>query len=254
MVYKESDFSVRPCGDMTSTKDELVIDCLPNGGYLDTHGKIVPAAMALTDIYSLLFKSEEAAQFEVNRFTLLQTIDGAKDGDCIPVKDPKIFTVAGPPMEKLRKFNNMGPYTCVGVDKAASGQDKNAVRVFATGATRDTDEGKLSYSKGLSFPVLRRYLQYLGKHRTLSDGSQRDWDNWKKGIDSEVYRDSLTRHVADVNIVADGYSAEDNHGKCDLEDLLCAVMFNSMGWLYEILESKKENHGGKTTADHNDNM
>ena len=228
MIYTENDFSVRLCGNMTSLDDKWVIDCLPNGGYLDTQGKIVPAAMALTDIYSLLFKSEEAAQFEVNRFMLLQTINKAKDGDCIPVKDSKLFTVAEQHAEKIRKFD--------------------------TGAIRDTDSGKLSYSKGLSFPVLRRYLQYLGKHRTLPDGSVRDWDNWKKGIAPEVYRDSLTRHVADVNIVADGYSAEDNHGKCDLEDLLCAVMFNSMGWLYEILESKKENHGGKTTADHNDNM
>ena len=228
MIYKESDFSVRPFGNMTSTKDKWVIDCLPNGGYLDTHGKIVPAATAMTDICSLIFRSKETAQYEVARFMLLQPIDEAKDGDCIPVKDSKLFTVAEQHAEKLRKFD--------------------------TGAIRDTDSGKLSYSKGLSFLVLRRYLQYLGKHRTLPDGSVRDWDNWKKGIAPEVYRDSLTRHVADVNIVADGYSAEDNHGKCDLEDLLCAVMFNSMGWLYEILESKKENHGGKTTADHNDNM
>ena len=225
MIYTENDFSVRPCGGMTSTKDKWVIDCLPKGGYLDTHGKIVPAATAMTDIYSLIFRSKEAAQFEVNRFMLIQTINKAKDGDCIPVKDSKLFTVAEQHAEKIRKFD--------------------------TGAIRDTDSGKLSYSKGLSFLVLRRYLQYLGKHRTLSDGSTRDWDNWKKGISPDVYRDSLTRHVADVNIVADGHSAEDNHGSCNVEDLLCAVIFNAQGWLFELL--KKRGYGNETRANNADN-
>jgi len=39
--------------------------------------------------------------------------------------------------------NNMGPDTCVGVDRAAPTQDtSSSLRTFATGATRDTDEEK----------------------------------------------------------------------------------------------------------------
>ncbi len=107
------------------------------------------------------------------------------------------------------------------------------MRSFETGATRDIVEGKLSYVKGLSPIVLRRYLQYLDSHRVQADGNIREFDNWKKGIDQGVYLDSLARHVVDVWMLCDGYNTEDNHGEVDLESALCGVIFNAMGMLYE---------------------
>jgi len=110
------------------------------------------------------------------------------------------------------------------------------MRKFESGATRDTVAGKLSYVKGLSPAVLKRYLQYLNLHRKQPDGSMREFDNWKKGIEKDVYLDSLGRHFVDVWLLHNGYPAEDNHGPVDIESVLCAIMFNSMGMLHEILK------------------
>jgi hypothetical protein len=110
------------------------------------------------------------------------------------------------------------------------------MRQFDSGATRDTEEGKLSYVKGLSPIVLKRYLQYMDKHRLQSDGSKRDFDNWKLGIDRPTYLDSLMRHYVDVWLLCQGYSAYDNHGPVDLENALCGVLFNAMGMLHEKLK------------------
>ena len=112
------------------------------------------------------------------------------------------------------------------------------IRTFNTGATRDVVEGKLSYVKALSPLVLRRYVQYIGKHRKQSDGSLRDWNNWKQGIPADTYLDSLGRHFVDTWLLTEGYSAEDNHGPVDLESVLCAIIFNASGYLHEILKEK----------------
>ena len=114
------------------------------------------------------------------------------------------------------------------------------MRDFKSGATRDVVEGKLSYFKALSPTVLKRYLQYLDKHRLQADGSMREFDNWKKGIPKDVYFDSLIRHSVDVWLAAEGHEIHDNHGVITLEELLCAIMFNSMGLLHEILKEKIE--------------
>ena len=114
------------------------------------------------------------------------------------------------------------------------------IRTFDTGAKRDNIFKKLSYVKGLSPIVLRRYLQYLDKHRKQSDGTLRDFDNWKKGIPPDVYLDSLQRHVMAVWLMCQGFDDEDNHGEVSLEDSLCGVMFNAMGYLHELLRSKND--------------
>jgi len=113
------------------------------------------------------------------------------------------------------------------------------MRKFKTGATRDEVGGKLSYVKGLSPVVLKRYLQYLDAHRLQADGQKRNFDNWKLGIDQDTYLDGLGRHFWDVWLLCQGYSAEDNHGPVELEDVLCAVMFNSMGMLFELIKEKE---------------
>jgi len=113
------------------------------------------------------------------------------------------------------------------------------IRKFETGATRDTADGKLDFIRALSPIVLRRYVQYLDKHRKLPDGSFRAFDNWKKGISPDVYLSSFGRHAIDVWLLEHGYYTEDNHGPVNVEDALCAVMFNTMGLLYEKLKCEQ---------------
>lgn len=119
-------------------------------------------------------------------------------------------------------------------------QEKPAeeIRTFPSGATRDTADNKLDYVKALSPIVLRRYVQYLDKHREQSDGSYRDFDNWKKGIDQDTYHSSGGRHFFDAWLLAEGYATVDNHGPVEIEDVLCAQLFNIMGKLHEILKKK----------------
>jgi hypothetical protein len=81
-------------------------------------------------------------------------------------------------------------------------------------------------------------VQYLGKHRLQPDGSYRDFDNWKKGIPQEIYHSSGGRHFFDTWLLTEGYTTEDNHGPVDLEDALCAQLFNIMGRLHEMLKVK----------------
>ena len=114
------------------------------------------------------------------------------------------------------------------------------IRKFDTGATRDTEAGKLDYIKALSPIVLQRYVQYLDKHRLQSDGSLRDWDNWKQGIPPEVYLSSRMRHEIAIWLLFEGYPAFDNHGPVNIEDALCAIIFNAQGQLHEILKTKME--------------
>ena len=119
-------------------------------------------------------------------------------------------------------------------------QDGTPIRTFETGATRDTTQGKLDYVKALSPIVLRRYVQYLDKHRLQPDGSYRDFDNWKKGIPQETYHSSGGRHFLDTWLLTEGYPTEDNHGPVELEDAICAQLFNLMGRLHEILKTKPD--------------
>ena len=122
--------------------------------------------------------------------------------------------------------------------KKKTNNKKARMRKFESGATRDGDENKLSLIKALCPLVMKRYIEYLGKHRKQADGNMRDWDNWKQGIPIGVYMDSKGRHFLDTWLHHDGFPEE---AVCDdIEDVLCAVMFNTMGYLHEILIKKKK--------------
>jgi len=114
----------------------------------------------------------------------------------------------------------------------------NIIRIFDTGATRDMVQGKLDYVKALSPIVLRRYVQYLDKHRLQPDGNMRDFNNWKKGMSQDVYHSSNARHFMAAWLLTEGYATEDNYGPVELEDSLCGELFNIMGRLHEILKAK----------------
>jgi len=115
-----------------------------------------------------------------------------------------------------------------------------SVRQFETGATRDADTGKLAYEGFLDPLVLKRYAQFMHRHRTQSDGTLRDPDNWQRGIPLDVYADSGIRHVFEWWLVHRGnpMPPAGPRDPKDLPDILCAVMFNAMGYLHELLKEK----------------
>lgn len=113
------------------------------------------------------------------------------------------------------------------------------VRTFATGATRDTDEGKIDYEGFLSPTALERYGEYMVRHQVQSDGSLRDSDNWQKGIPVKQYVKSLLRHVFELwkwhrTGTIRPRSARDPQ---DIEEVLCAILFNTQGMLHELLKN-----------------
>lgn len=110
--------------------------------------------------------------------------------------------------------------------------DNGQVRTFDTGATRDTSEGKLDHEAFLSPLVLVRYGEYMHENRKRSDGSMRDGDDWQKGIPLSAYMKSGWRHMLDVWLLHRGYPSVTG---ADMEDSLCGVMFNVMGYLHTLL-------------------
>lgn len=107
------------------------------------------------------------------------------------------------------------------------------MRVFETGATRNVDNNKLDYEGFLSPLALERYAQYLHKHRFQADGKIRESDNWQKGIPFNVYMKSLWRHFMDLWKLHRGFRADE-----DIEEALCAILFNAQGYLHEYLKNR----------------
>jgi len=118
-------------------------------------------------------------------------------------------------------------------------EKEKKIREFATGATRDTDQNKPDYEGFISPLVLKRFGEYMNKHRLQPDGKLRDSDNWQKGIPKQEYVKSAFRHFIDWWLENRGYESRDG-----VEDALCALLFNVQGYLHETLRERK--YGKKT--------
>jgi hypothetical protein len=151
-------------------------------------------------------------------------------------------------LERLRGQANIYPgaiknteedkkvYTAADVLRA-EGLDPKATptRQFGTGATRDSDSEKPDYEGFMSPLVQLRFGEYMHQHRKQSDGKMRDSDNWQKGIPKEQYIKSHQRHALDWWLIHRGFSA---FARDTLEDILCGVLFNTQGYLHEILKQR----------------
>lgn len=109
------------------------------------------------------------------------------------------------------------------------------MREFEGGATRSDDTEKLQYARFFSALVLKRRAEYMNKHRKQEDGKLREPDNWKNGIPVTSCVDSLARHMQDILLWNDGYEAVMVE---DIQDSLCAVMFNCESILLTLLNKK----------------
>ena len=111
------------------------------------------------------------------------------------------------------------------------------MRKFDTGATRDSDNNKLDYEGFYSPYVLRRYAEYMHKHRVQADGELRDSDNWQRGIPLSAYMKSFWRHFMEL-WTFHRHPAQELADRA-IEDTLCAIIFNAMGYLHEIMKPTK---------------
>ena len=108
------------------------------------------------------------------------------------------------------------------------------MRTFKSGATRNDDTNKLDYEGFLSPIVLQRLAEYMQKHQKQADGKMRSSDNWQRGMTKDCYIKSGFRHFHDWWLEHRGLKSREG-----LENALCAMMFNVMGYLYETLKDKK---------------
>jgi len=109
------------------------------------------------------------------------------------------------------------------------------IRKFKSGATRDTNEGKNDYEGFLSPLVIKRFGDYMTKHRKQSDGSLRGSDNWQRGIPKDAYIKSAFRHFVDWWCEHRNFGSQDG-----LEEAICALIFNAQGYLHEYLKTKNK--------------
>lgn len=109
------------------------------------------------------------------------------------------------------------------------------IRQFESGATRNSDHDKLNYRACLSPLVLKRYAEYIASHREQPDGTVRSDDNWKNGMPLESYLESGFRHFMDWYSEHEGYDSREG-----VQEALCGLMFNCMGYLHSLLVSEAQ--------------
>lgn len=120
------------------------------------------------------------------------------------------------------------------INTAAANSSRPQVRIFETGAMRDTDEGKLDYEGFLSPLALRRFAEYMHKNRKMADGSIRESDNWQRGWSQDVYMKSMFRHFMET------WSAHRGVGDVPIEEALCGLFFNVQGYLHQLLKEQDD--------------
>lgn len=120
-------------------------------------------------------------------------------------------------------------------EAAQQQQQQEAMTQFETGATRSNDAGKIDPEGFLSPLVIKRFSDYLNKHRIQADGKPRESDNWQKGMPRPRYIKSAWRHFLNWWSLHRGWPPTSDE---DIEEAICAVIFNAQGYLHEHLKEK----------------
>jgi hypothetical protein len=118
--------------------------------------------------------------------------------------------------------------------------EQPSIRSFDTGATRSADAGRYDPEGFMSPIVIERFCEYMNKHRAQPDGSIRGSDNWQKGIPLAIYMKGMWRHVLHLWTRHRGHKVMDPLATTDMEEDLCAIIFNANGMLFELLKDKRK--------------
>lgn len=113
------------------------------------------------------------------------------------------------------------------------------VRRFETGATRSVDVGRIDPEAYLSPIVIERFCEYMQKHQRQSDGALRSGDNWQKGMTRESFMKGMWRHFLHLWTRHRGYAVADPKAAENIEEDLCAILFNAQGMLFELLKERR---------------
>jgi hypothetical protein len=114
------------------------------------------------------------------------------------------------------------------------------IRKFSTGATRDSEHGKLDFEGFLSPQALEAFAEYMDGHRVQQDGEIRPSDNWQQGIPLDAYMKSAWRHFFawwKIHRGGEVKDERDGHNVSAIE-AVCGVLFNAMGYIHEIKNSQ----------------
>ena len=108
------------------------------------------------------------------------------------------------------------------------------VRVFESGASRDSAEDKLDFEGYMHPLVMVEFGKYMKRNETMLDGSKRESDNWQKGIPKDSAIKSAYRHFIDWQLEHRGCESREG-----LIDALCGVIFNVNSYLLTVLKEGK---------------
>lgn len=118
---------------------------------------------------------------------------------------------------------------------------RDGLEEFKTGATKSPSTERWAPARFTSAIVLNRYYEFMHKNRFQKDGTVREPDNWKLGIPSKNYFASLDRHFHEAKLMwefPETTHYNDASQKLEWEDTLCAILFNVMGLLFNVLTGK----------------
>lgn len=128
--------------------------------------------------------------------------------------------------------------TAADISRAVAQQDVTLIRNFETGATRSADAGRYDPEGFLSPLAIERYSLYMAKNQKQPDGSIRTSDNWQKGLPIATYVKGMWRHFLHLWTRHRGYVVQDPLAAQDMEEDLCALLFNVQGMLHEVVKAR----------------
>ncbi len=99
--------------------------------------------------------------------------------------------------------------------------------------------GKIDPEAALSPLVLTAYCEYVRSHRLQGSKDARSDDNWQLGISPTSYMKSLWRHLLEAWRIHREIPAYKGENVAEnMNDALCAIIFNAQGMLHERLKKK----------------